>query len=577
MSRMMIINNVNFLREVYDNSLVGIIVVDRNLRIAFVNKIVELFTGYSEDELQGMDVFRIAHPEDHEKIMDAYEKGLKGKPLFVELRYLTKDGKTRWVWGFIKPIEVENELFGFGNWVDITHTKELQSKLKESEEFYRTLMELSVAPVVIVQDGVITYVNRSFEEVLGYDRKEVLRENPFEFLIHPDDVPEMVEKYFNLLTRKSSVEEHQFRVFSKSGDVIWAWGRGSLTTIDGKPAVVVTAIDITKLKESDEFHRSLIDESLAPIHIVQEGKLVYLNQSFVNMLGYRKFELKEKTLASLIHPEDREEVLKKYMEVEHGLRNSEELSFRVVTKEGGYRWLTVRLSRITYYGKPAVASTAVDTTEIHNLTTQLKSKSEYLSLLNKILRHDILNDLTVVRAALELKDEKLMDVALTKIDRISKLIYETKALEKLGDVKKEINLADTVREVAETFKEIANVRLKLEDVSVLANEEIKTVIFNILNNAVKHSGKNPVDIEVETFSDGDWAVLRISDDGKGIPDEIKNKIFEEGFSAGYGTGIGLFLVKKVVEIYGGSVKVADNYPSGAVFEVRLPRVRESRV
>ncbi len=80
MSRMMIINNVNFLREVYDNSLVGIIVVDRNLRIAFVNKIVELFTGYSEDELQGMDVFRIAHPEDHEKIMDAYEKGLKGKP-----------------------------------------------------------------------------------------------------------------------------------------------------------------------------------------------------------------------------------------------------------------------------------------------------------------------------------------------------------------------------------------------------------------------------------------------------------------------------------------------------------------
>ena len=71
--------------------------------------------------------------------------------------------------------------------------------------------------------------------------------------------------------------------------------------------------------------------------------------------------------------------------------------------------------------------------------------------------------------------------------------------------------------------------------------------------------------------DGRWGVLRVADTGKGIPDHIKQRIFEEGFTTG-GTGIGLFIVKKLTDILGGAISVYDNEPSGTIFEVRFKAV-----
>lgn len=568
---MNLMNDPESLSKIVENSLVGLIIVDENLRIKYVNKVVEMTTGYKKEEICGMDVFELVVPEHHEKVAKAYKKGIGGKPVFLEISYLTKNNERRWVWGYVLPMKIGNELMGVGNWIDITANKVLQSKLRESEEFHRSLIEDSIAPVAIIQNGVFAYVNKAFEEISGYKREEIIGRNPFEFFIHPEDLGTIAEKYQRLISGKSDVEFHDFRVFSKSGEDIWVRVRGTRITYKNEPAVAITGIDITEIKKSEEFHRSLIEKSLAPIHIVQNGRIVYANESFEKVTGYREDELScMENLSLLIHPEDREDVLKKYRDIEAGEEESSDVSFRIITRSGEVRWVTVRLVRINYQGKPAVASTAMDTTEIHTLTSELERKSDYLSLLNKMLRHDILNDLTVIRAAIEVKDDGLFKTAMSRIDRISRLIYEAKNLEIAGDVRKEINLAEVVREVAESFEE-ANIKLNLEEVNVIANEGIKTVVFNLLNNAVKHSGKSDVEIVVETHAENGWGVLVVKDNGKGIPDEIKDKIFEEGFSSGWGTGVGLFIVKKIVELYGGSIEVKDNEPSGAVFIVRLPK------
>lgn len=440
---------------------------------------------------------------------------------------------------------------------------------RETEDFYRTLMDISIAPIVIIQDGIITYVNKTFEEISGYTPDEVLEKNPFEFLIHPDDTNIMMEKYLNLITGKSLTESQDFRVISKSGDIIWARGRGSRVTVNRKPAVLVTAIDITKLKESEEFHRSLIDESLAPIYIVQKGKIIYVNRAFEAITGYSRDIIENKAFEFFVYHEDQNLFFEKYREIELGIKDIESLSFRIVTKRGELRWLTARLVRININGKSAVASTALDTTEIYALTEELHKKNEYQKLLSKILRHDILNDLTVIRASLEVNDPMLAEKALQKVLKMVEKIKDVRSLEEAIEVLRPVNVADFVKKVVEMYRHEAKFELNLQEVFIEANESLKMAIDNLVGNAIIHSQVSPVEIKIDVFRDKEDCVIIVADNGVGIPEEIKKKIFESGYSR-KGGGLGLFLVKKIVEMLKGSIMVYDNKPRGAVFEIRIP-------
>lgn len=82
-----------------------------------------------------------------------------------------------------------------------------------------------------------------------------------------------------------------------------------------------------------------------------------------------------------------------------------------------------------------------------------------------------------------------------------------------------------------------------------------------------------VDDKIQHIIDGEWVILKISDNGKGIPEEFREKIFEEGFKYGNSanTGLGLYLVKQTIDRYGGSIEINENSPSGAVFLIKLKK------
>ena len=442
-----------FWQIVTDKSLAGIYVHDTEFRIVYVNDIVERVTKYRKDELIGMSVFDLIHPDDVERVSELLDKMFKGEMVRYECRYITKEGKVRWVWGYVTPIECDDGTYAIGNWIDVTRRKELERQLKENNELFKVL----------------------------------------------------------------------------------------------------------------------IDESHNPAYIVKGDRFAYVNNALLNLLGYSWEELQDINPLNFVHPEDREMVEKRYRERLSGKRGSETYSWRVISRDGTIFWVTARPSRIIYKGEPAVASVLIDTTDLHTLTEELKRKNEYLSLINKILRHDILNDITVIEAAIEIEDDKLKENAMKKIERITTLIKESKAIEEAVGAKYRVNLAELVKEVAEAYECIAEVQYSLNNVFVEANESLKSVIDNILRNAVMHSGKERVTILVETYAEGRFGIVRISDNGRGIPDELKDRVFEEGFSTSGSTGLGLFIAKKVIELLGGEINIYDNIPSGAVFELRLKR------
>jgi signal transduction histidine kinase len=111
------------------------------------------------------------------------------------------------------------------------------------------------------------------------------------------------------------------------------------------------------------------------------------------------------------------------------------------------------------------------------------------------------------------------------------------------------------------------------DVDVLANEMLGSVFRNLLNNAVQHNDAETPVVEVDCDVRAEDVIVRVADNGPGIPDEQKERIFEKdrkGIGSS-GTGMGLYLVRTLVEGYGGDVRVEDGEPSGSVFVVRLPR------
>jgi signal transduction histidine kinase len=196
---------------------------------------------------------------------------------------------------------------------------------------------------------------------------------------------------------------------------------------------------------------------------------------------------------------------------------------------------------------------------------------ETLGLVNKILRHDILNDLNIISLSVEnLKgrlDEKELDLSENAVEHSLKLIKEMREFEHLIHVRElvAIDLRLLALDVSQEFPVIVNVS---GNCTVKADSGLHSVIGNIIQNAIMHGGAENIDIDIS--SDEEHCEVRISDDGCGIPDKIKERIFDEGFKHGKSghTGLGLYIAKKIVERYG-DISVEDNLPSGTTFIIRF--------
>jgi signal transduction histidine kinase len=220
-------------------------------------------------------------------------------------------------------------------------------------------------------------------------------------------------------------------------------------------------------------------------------------------------------------------------------------------------------------------SVGTDVTDRKKAEDTVKGLNETLSILNKILRHDILNDLTVVMSAcdmIQVDDQGLKQKATKAIMKSVSLIEQMRSLENALVSEEVLSGKSLVSIVESVVNNYPHIKFSIKgDCTVLCDGAIYSAIDNIVRNAVVHGKTDRIDISIHE-KDG-RCELRIADYGKGIPLDIKDKIFEEGESFGdtRGSGLGLYIVKKVMERYGGEISVEDNKPSGAMFVLKLKK------
>lgn len=204
-------------------------------------------------------------------------------------------------------------------------------------------------------------------------------------------------------------------------------------------------------------------------------------------------------------------------------------------------------------------------------------------MINKILRHDILNELTVVSGSIDVykenKDKKLLESAYKSVERSVELIKKMRELETLvstGGSLKPSSAKEVIDKVIKSYLDFEERKIDFivsGDATVLVDEAFSSVIGNMIRNSIVHGKADRIEITIK--SKGELCEIRIADNGRGIPDEIKEEIFEEGFSGdSKSTGLGLYIARKTIERYGGSIRVEDNHPSGAVFVINLKTVSD---
>ena len=232
---------------------------------------------------------------------------------------------------------------------------------------------------------------------------------------------------------------------------------------------------------------------------------------------------------------------------------------------------------------------AQDVTDQRARETQLQKQRDDLELLNHVLRHDMRNHLQLVTAYTELLedhvDEEGAEYIATIRESAENAIGLTRTAKEMAEVMLQTTDGTTTvalgsvlnRELEEirSSSRTAVVRVdgSVPRVDVVANSMLGSVFRNLLKNAIQHNDKPVPEVTVSVEVAEQRVVVRVADNGPGIPPEQRATVFgkgEKGLDSA-GTGIGLYLVRSLVDNYGGDIHVEENDPEGSVFVLDLPR------
>jgi PAS domain S-box-containing protein len=344
-----------------------------------------------------------------------------------------------------------------------------------------------------------------------------------------------------------------------------------------------------------ERFRTLIENATDVITVIApDGTITYESPSVERVLGYEPAELVGENAFEYVHPEDRERVTERFgILVERSDFAVQPVEFRFRTADGEWCWLEAIGSN---EGGDAVEGFVVNSRDVSERKArerELETRTEELEALTRLIRHDIRNDMNVVMAwARRLEDH----VDAEGQEPLRKLLVSGENVLELTEIAREFvqtltadrethlepvplrSVLETAVQLQRSSYPLASIRLEgaVPDVAVQANEMLQSVFRNVLNNAVKHTDRDDPQVEVGVAVEGDDAVVRIADNGPGIPDERKETVFGKGEKGldSEGTGIGLYLVDSLLEQYGGEVWIEDNDPAGTVVVLALPLADE---
>ena len=245
-------------RTILDNLEDGYYEVDRAGNLIFFNESLSKILGYSREEILGMNFKHYVDEKTASIVFQTFNKVYRtGRPTKAfNWEIIRKDQTRKIVEASVSLMVDDNkQARGFRGIVrDITDRKKTEDALKESEQKFRVITERTMTGVCILQDRVIKYANQALADIMEYSIEEMLNWKPDESMkvIHPDDksfVMEQGRKKQN--GDKDVVVNYTYRAVSKSGKIKWVDNYSKPIIFMGRPAALVTLLDITERKQAE--------------------------------------------------------------------------------------------------------------------------------------------------------------------------------------------------------------------------------------------------------------------------------------------------------------------------------------
>ena len=328
----------------------------------YVNHAWREALGYNEEEIAGLSLFDIVHPDSQAHCMEVFQQVLSGaKADRVEAVFVAKDGREIVVEGAANCKIVDGKpVHTRGIFREVTERKQAEEALRRKEEYFRSLIENSLDSIVIVDGkGTVRYTSPSHQRLLGYEPEERIGGSLLEH-IHPDDAQRVADAFAQLLRDPGGTLCVETRARRKDGSwrVIEAIGTNLLDhpAVEG---VVVNLRDITEHKEVNEALREsevryrLLAANVSDLITVTDLNLrpTYVSPSVTRLVGYSVEEVMSGTIEELLTPASVEVALQALAEdqaleslgQQDGYR-SRPVEMELRCKDGSAVWIETRLT-----------------------------------------------------------------------------------------------------------------------------------------------------------------------------------------------------------------------------------------
>ena len=459
----------------------------------------------------------------------------------------------------------------------------LDRQRRELRLFKQAAEAAGHAVYIVDSDGKIEFVNPAFEDITGYEAMEIIGENP-QIL----SSGEMADTYYNRLWETVSggeVWEEEIVNRRKDGEIYHANQTIAPVTDETGGPVKYVAIqsDITQrieAKQRLEMFRDIVERLEDPImlqdpegrfRLVNEALTEYAEMSREELLGKTEFAFMDEDAATRIEARK-----KQVLEKEQPVRYTISPTFPTEDDE------VFSTIRYPYY---EADGTLKGTIAICRVVTDLKSRERQLDVLDRVLRHNLRNDMTTVGMFAEKLREEISDELVADVERILKTARNVdRMVEKQRKITKfltdspderTIDLCKTVNAIVERQQDRypdAEIRVQTPgSCTVKTTPDLDRALSELVENAVEHSDQETPTAEVRVWDNVDSPTITVADDGPGIS-EMDQQILlgeQETDQLYHGSGLGLWLVYLIVKQIGGRITVADNEPCGSIVTLRL--------